>query len=193
MLAGSHDGSSPEALSLTAHGITADLIAAMVEAGHVAISSGHVRAGGKVVAVRRMTITAAGRLRSACSAVTRYGNALLHESGTVHMSQCQQPKFTCTNCGAVIACGAVYWDLTWGSGRRTQGRCDTCGGPGRVRVYHCSKACYFRQRRADLRSRRMRTIDCPSCGGRFESTRPDARYCSDACRQFAYRQRTIPA
>jgi hypothetical protein len=33
-----------------------------VAAGHVTIATTHVRAGGKIVAVRRITITAAGRL-----------------------------------------------------------------------------------------------------------------------------------
>jgi hypothetical protein len=61
LLAGSRDGSAPEVLLIQAHGITADQITAMVKAGHVTISTSHMRAGGKVVVVRRLVITDAGR------------------------------------------------------------------------------------------------------------------------------------
>jgi hypothetical protein len=32
--------------------------------------------------------------------------------------------------------------------------------------------------------------NCASCGTRIEGRRPDARYCSNACRQRAYRHRS---
>jgi hypothetical protein len=34
---------------------------------------------------------------------------------------------------------------------------------------------------------------CDRCGGRFEPSRSDARYCSNACRQKAYRLRQAEA
>jgi hypothetical protein len=35
-----------------------------------------------------------------------------------------------------------------------------------------------------------RRFSCDQCGGQFEPTRSDARYCSSPCRQRAYRRRT---
>jgi hypothetical protein len=68
-----------------------------------------------------------------------------------------------------------------------------CGGTGFYRVYYCTQACYRRQLRARHRAERERTVICRSCGGAFGSTRRDARYCSGACRQDAYRQRGADA
>jgi hypothetical protein len=59
LLASSVDG-CPEAL-FQAHGFTPKLIQALVRAGHVALATSHVRAGGRVIAVRRLRITDAGR------------------------------------------------------------------------------------------------------------------------------------
>lgn len=47
LLAGSRDGSCPEALRLAAHGVTAGTIEALINAGHVVISTTHMRAGGR--------------------------------------------------------------------------------------------------------------------------------------------------
>jgi hypothetical protein len=60
LLARSRDG-CPEALFL-AHGFDAALIEALVAAGHVTVDTRNMRAGGRVVPVRRITITAAGRV-----------------------------------------------------------------------------------------------------------------------------------
>lgn len=62
LLAGSRDGTCPEALLLAAHGVSADTIEALRNAGHVEITTTNMRAGGKVVPVRRVVITAAGRV-----------------------------------------------------------------------------------------------------------------------------------
>jgi hypothetical protein len=35
-------------------------------------------------------------------------------------------------------------------------------------------------------------VNCQKCGREFPARRSDARYCSDACRQAAYRQRVRP-
>jgi hypothetical protein len=56
----------------------------------------------------------------------------------------------------------------------------------------CSKRCAQRERRkrrSKYRYRPQRT--CPTCNVRFQPTRADAEYCSNACRQRAYRLRSI--
>jgi hypothetical protein len=60
LLAGSRDG-CPEALFL-AHGFTAALIEILLDAGHITVATTVMRAGGRVVPVRRLRITLAGRL-----------------------------------------------------------------------------------------------------------------------------------
>lgn len=60
LLAGSRNG-CPEALFL-AHGFTAGLINGLVTAGHVTVETRAMRAGGRVVPVRRLRITLEGRL-----------------------------------------------------------------------------------------------------------------------------------
>ncbi len=63
-----------------------------------------------------------------------------------------------------------------------------CGPTGRHFSYHCSKACYWRQLRARRRTERDK-VACAACGEMFVPKRADARYCSHACRQSAYRKR----
>ena len=71
--------------------------------------------------------------------------------------------------------------------------CRTCGRMFRAaRAAYCSDRCENagrtdRQRaaREGLRSRRQ----CSACGEFFAAPRGDARYCSPACRQKAYRER----
>jgi hypothetical protein len=50
----------------------------------------------------------------------------------------------------------------------------------------CSTRCY---QRAWRRSRRMKATLCAMCRRPFQSPRTDARFCSPACRQRAYRER----
>jgi len=64
-----------------------------------------------------------------------------------------------------------------------------CGPTGRRLIYYCSTACYRRRLRARRREERTREVICDGCGGVFQSTRRDARYCSGGCRQDAYRRR----
>jgi hypothetical protein len=59
LLAASRDG-CPETLFM-AHGFTAALVETMIAAGHVDIDTRHMRAGGRVIAARRLRITEAGR------------------------------------------------------------------------------------------------------------------------------------
>lgn len=74
--------------------------------------------------------------------------------------------------------------------------CQTCSRPipdlSRVHLGRCG-ACYMRWWRAGNRHKHRL---CQTCGRTFETTRTDARTCSSACRQRAYRQRkalTAPA
>jgi hypothetical protein len=82
--------------------------------------------------------------------------------------------------------------------------CIHCGRPvfyearrDRPRYYVvCGKKCQraaYAARAADRSRQRRRQREqqhaCAQCGVRFEPKRGDARYCSSACRQAAYRQR----
>ena len=80
----------------------------------------------------------------------------------------------------------------------TQGDCAVCGQrmvappPRRRRRRRfvapvCSSRCYQRQLRERHRSATQAT--CAACGLAFVAKRADARFCSAACRQRAYRQR----
>jgi hypothetical protein len=62
-LASSVDGCT-EAL-FQAHGFTPKLIQTLIRSGHVAIATSHVRAGERVIAVRCLRITDAGRIAAA--------------------------------------------------------------------------------------------------------------------------------
>jgi hypothetical protein len=79
--------------------------------------------------------------------------------------------------------------------------CDECSRPvifrttgGRYRLSRrvfCSRQCssaYYNQLRNE-RNARAREKVCESCGEAFTATRRDARTCSAACRQRAYRKR----
>jgi hypothetical protein len=68
-------------------------------------------------------------------------------------------------------------------------RCTECDQRMQVPVAYasevCSSRCYQRRRRA-LRKAAARAL-CQVCGLIFTAKRSDARYCSDACRQKAFR------
>jgi hypothetical protein len=53
----------------------------------------------------------------------------------------------------------------------------------------CSTRCGGLAR--NTRRRRARPVECAGCGETFEQTRSDTRYCSNACRQKAYRRRKL--
>jgi hypothetical protein len=101
----------------------------------------------------------------------------------------------CRRCGRAIHCGEWCIDELSGSGSNSRrwlcgvGYCTS--GIGRGLTYHCSTACYWRHRRARLRELRP-SPRCARCRETFEGRR-DARYCSSACRQGAYRQRGTQA
>jgi hypothetical protein len=70
-------------------------------------------------------------------------------------------------------------------------RCNRCGepflGPGNLRI--CSDACRAKppRKRPRLRLRTLRS--CRQCGGALTATRSTRAFCSNACRQAAYRTR----
>jgi hypothetical protein len=80
----------------------------------------------------------------------------------------------CSGCGAELGvmragyCGDVCYD--YGS--------------------YCSMACYERSLR--LRHR-FKELTCETCGAEFVSTRIDAHFCSNACRQKHWREETLSA
>jgi predicted nucleic acid-binding Zn ribbon protein len=80
--------------------------------------------------------------------------------------------------------------------QRYERECNGCGEPimtpleGVFGWQVCSKRCY--QRALRKRHRRENSRSCKVCKDRFEPTRKDARFCSNACRQFAYRARQRP-
>jgi hypothetical protein len=60
----------------------------------------------------------------------------------------------------------------------------TCSRQCQVSVYNA---------RGRARKRRRRSLNtCAVCQLEFTSARRDARFCSDACRQWAYRARRLP-
>ena len=120
---------------------------------------------------------------------------------------------TCARCGADVGPDALY---RLGQGYHAQLYCAACAGAqapwpdwrprstvcrscGRRLYYwgselwphhYCTESCERAARRE--RRRRPRRVSegaCARCGTRFKATRVDARYCSPACRQKAYRQR----
>lgn len=74
--------------------------------------------------------------------------------------------------------------------------CAYCGEeiPNAFRRKYCSARCandaYMERRRERQMAERSKV--CPVCGCRFEAKRKDSVYCSDSCRQKAYRQRKEP-
>jgi hypothetical protein len=56
----------------------------------------------------------------------------------------------------------------------------------------CCERCkrrYFTKRAKEQRARARQDLRCEVCGEPFEAARSDAKYCSNACRQRAYRER----
>jgi hypothetical protein len=73
--------------------------------------------------------------------------------------------------------------------------CARCGNRpwamyGREYIHFCSPACEWRQRRA---RNRIKQRECSVCGKLFTTTRVDAKFCSNACRQKAHRRLSAKA
>jgi hypothetical protein len=69
----------------------------------------------------------------------------------------------------------------------TGGRCEWCERP-LLGDYYCSTECEHEAWKARRRVEHQ-PRQCDRCGETFTPTRADARYCTGACRQAAYRER----
>jgi hypothetical protein len=82
-------------------------------------------------------------------------------------------------------------------GRRSCRRCGrvvSYGGRNAHPVSYCTHACEITARTGRRQARQLaRNRRCETCGNSFTAPRQDARHCSPACRQRAYRQRGAEA
>jgi hypothetical protein len=73
---------------------------------------------------------------------------------------------------------------------RTESVCDGCGlrmlVPTGYAIETCSRACYQRIAR---KANRLKQCICEVCKQDFVTSRADSKFCSAACRQWAYRRR----
>jgi len=124
---------------------------------------------------------------------------------------------TCGHCGRALAASEPVWWIRahgshsgnaltvtcaacapdWWKARSRQGACETCGravGMARRWSHHvfCSARCRWRWGNARHAAPRV-TVTCAVCGRAFVPPRRDAKACSPACRQRAYRQREAQA
>jgi len=106
----------------------------------------------------------------------------------------------CAACAARMSARRAAWPgLGLGMEWRPPAPCESCGRPvidrvilGYVVLRHitCGEpACQRAIRAAPARARRRRPCVCLGCGIEFKPARDDARYCSPACKQRAYRRR----
>lgn len=103
-----------------------------------------------------------------------------------------QPTYFCEGCAHIPIPPDGYTIARGGQGAP----CDWCGRTFHARAHwrlYCTPACrqayasrvYYEQHRQVLPTARA----CEMCGASFTPKRSDARTCSNACRQRAYRQR----
>src|SRR5262249_18493295 len=90
------------------------------------------------------------------------------------------PESRWPHSGPCPCCGRTVW-LVGGRGYRF-----FCSQRCRNRVYNAD---YRKQRRQDQRWKEKPIVQCQVCGENFAPKRADARTCSPACRQKAYRKR----
>jgi hypothetical protein len=133
------------------------------------------------------------------------------------ISQARRTAARCAHCGQRLAAGAPVWLGPVSHHRATSEAplCARCNGSPRVyysslpeycaacgravyrrarrrraRVVVCCYKCRWSWQRQDQRRRQeTRRRPCPVCGRDFVPPRSDARTCSPACRQKAYRRR----
>ncbi len=96
----------------------------------------------------------------------------------------------------VPVCAACLTDDEQAKERR-DATCGGCGLPMRFgtfedhrRTVSCSARCDQRVARKRKQARRL-SRQCPQCSTPFRPARADARFCSAACKQAAYRQRAL--
>jgi hypothetical protein len=86
------------------------------------------------------------------------------------------------SCGPCDNCGRTVHDAAWRFSRRHRYCCEHC----QFVDQSARLAAAARRHRAEARGP---SRPCAECGEPFEAKRGDARYCSSACRQKAYRKR----
>jgi len=125
------------------------------------------------------------------------GGFLAPEAGGNKMCLFSEPEWVavCTTCATPKEAAAAHF----------QRACEGCGLPMLTPLYPtkvrrwfkkhvgirnavCSRRCEQRYRRRLKRQERA-TATCACCGIQFEPRRSDARFCSIACKQAAYRDR----
>jgi hypothetical protein len=89
-------------------------------------------------------------------------------------------SWLCAECGK--------WHLAFRTKCGKYRRCAECNEEDLNFARGLCSACYQRAIRREKRERRSMAI-CARCGKSFKRARADAHYCSNACRQAAYRQR----
>jgi hypothetical protein len=103
----------------------------------------------------------------------------------------------CSDCAEVMAAKERAW-TGWPWHWAAPAPCEGCGHPvidrgdgwqTRRHVTCGAAACQRAIRAAASRARRPVPRDCLGCGVEFKPARGNARYCSPACKQRAYRQR----
>jgi hypothetical protein len=99
-------------------------------------------------------------------------------------------RLVCDVCATGIGSHAKWSPMT----------CEGCGRPvihdtnrQPPRAVICGEPCRRIVRAANARARRRVPRACSICGVEFKPNRGDARYCSPACKQRAYRQRLVAA
>jgi hypothetical protein len=113
------------------------------------------------------------------------------------------PSVTAHTVSEICAKCWAATDWSWPFPRQWRSAlCERCGRPviydRRQRLKHvvCSRECrlavYRAIETAKCRSR-VKPQPCALCGASFQPKRSDARYCSVACKQKAFRRRTVSA
>jgi hypothetical protein len=106
-----------------------------------------------------------------------------------------EPTYFCEGC-AHIPIPSEHGDFTYtiADGTDDPADCGWCGRRFHARAHwriYCTSTCGDRAKAARYRDAHRpepTSVTCP-CGRSFTPARTDARYCSNACRQRAYRQR----
>ena len=94
-----------------------------------------------------------------------------HEDGTFFLCDSERPWRTANRycLETCPGCGQEFFRTTYGDRR------------------YCTPICRLEDRSGTHKS--PHEVTCATCDRTFEASRPDARYCSDACRMRAYRER----
>jgi hypothetical protein len=105
------------------------------------------------------------------------------ETGTIKWKRKEQPLGRCHCSIDLVLSYEDYWDHPFAYHRPFRMR--TCGASW------CQQQ--ERNKLARERRQRKRRLWCRDCGEQFTATRAKSRYCSNTCRQRAYRKRKLVA